>query len=195
MTPNDTSLAGSDASLTQSPRPGASAIDADPRRQHATWEFLRERRAELLDGLAALADRWRDVDARHELELAVFLVTLMRELDTLLGEHACRVWYALLELADATPAWRAPGLERALSTAADPHIAAALGALRSGEGGGDAWGGSPEVRARLAEIGAALRALALGQRVPDLLLTRQADPVGETGGVLGLGGPHRDLLP
>lgn len=189
MTPHD-------APLTQRSEPTTARIDADPRRQHPAWDFLCEGRVELLDGLAALAERWRNVDVRHELELALFLVALMRELDALLGEHACRVWYALLELADAGPAWRAPSLERVLSPDADRRIAAAMELLRAPDGVVDEWGGGPEVRARLAEVGEALRELAMGRPVPDLLNHRRITvTTGTAASPLALAEPHLRLVP
>jgi hypothetical protein len=135
----------------------------------------------MCEGLAGVAASWQSTEVRHELELAVCVTDVWRRVDALLGEYLCAVWYVLLELRDADPAWRCATFERELSAAAHPVVETALAAARAVARArpAHAWdGGDPEVRRRLDDVGAALYRLALGELVPDLLGAWCARPDG-----------------
>lgn len=155
------------------------SVIVDLRRAHPTWNQLAEHQRLLCEGLANLGAVWGRVHARDELEIAVAVTHLCRQVDTMLGEYLVAVWWALLAMGDVARGQGEPSADGELSPAAHPAFRTAMSAARTLAAAGPTarWdGGDPSVRHRLDELRAALHRLALGYEIPDPLTAAPGAP-------------------
>lgn len=147
------------------------ATPGEPRRPHPAWFHLEQHHWTFTQRLAAIGETWYAAAPMDELEAAVAVTRVLKELDDAVGEWLCAVWWALLTVSDAERSPTAQMGEWALAPEASAMIRRAHEVVqREATQGERRWdGGDPSVRQRLDALRATLHAMATGYQVVDPL--------------------------
>lgn len=140
------------------------------------WELWALGQRDFFEGLTALAETWRRVEPRHELDLAILVTEIWHRLDALLGELLVDVWWLLLGLRETDDAVGRARPARALNPIRDAVLLTARAAVGARARAGGWEGATPEVRERLDELRRGLELIALGDEGRDPLAAVDGAP-------------------